>query len=675
MANEGYPAGNGGSVSATQLLLRLTGAAALATGALLYGDGDASLATLAPGTNGHVLTLAGGLPTWAASPAAALPGSYAVGDLLYASGAAALAKLAAVATGNALISGGVTTAPAWGKIGLTTHVSGILPSANGGTGVNNAGTLTNAGNTTITGGGTVDLGGFTLTVPASGTAGLLGAAATWSGLQTFGNAQTVFGLNSGAVEARINGGNSGSASGARLSVWNNGSSVLQFGNKSAVLGGAYDATPYFYSNGTVEFSGAATFAGAAATATQVITGGGTTSAAIWQRFTNSGGQFYFGIERSSGAFLFSAGTAYATVLGTSNTTVLEFGTNGIIRGRFLSTGELNLLSSTVSVSAGSGAFTVAGGIGVGGASYFQSISGSYAMQIVNTNAVAAPGLFLQAGRTTDFAMRIESAAGAGLLTLNGSGVLSVIGTGSQFVVTSGTITSDAPTISATQTWNSGGVTFTGWKLDVTDTASASASLLLDLQVGGSSKASIAKTGQLRITGGTVTTSAPMLNLTQTWNAVGVTFQGALINVTTTTSAAASTYLDVQEAGTSLFKVGKFGKTTLANYTASDYALSITSLVTLLAGVTDSYLNAINLAPNFLGSQAITRHNYIRIADPTLGSNTLGDACVFAFDAAAGTHKAIDSGTTKTSPGTVSAWVKININGTVHYVPAYTSKTT
>jgi hypothetical protein len=59
--------------------------------------------------------------------------SYAVGDLLYASGATTLSKLADVATGNALISGGVTTAPSWGKIGLTTHVSGTLPTANGGT--------------------------------------------------------------------------------------------------------------------------------------------------------------------------------------------------------------------------------------------------------------------------------------------------------------------------------------------------------------------------------------------------------------------------------------------------------------------------------------------------------------------------------------------------------------
>lgn len=64
--------------------------------------------------------------------------SYAIGDLLYANTTTTLAKLADVATGNALISGGVSTAPAWGKIGLTTHVSGVLPVANGGTNASTA---------------------------------------------------------------------------------------------------------------------------------------------------------------------------------------------------------------------------------------------------------------------------------------------------------------------------------------------------------------------------------------------------------------------------------------------------------------------------------------------------------------------------------------------------------
>lgn len=59
---------------------------------------------------------------------------YAVGDVLYASTTTALAKLPDVATGNVLISGGIGAAPSYGKVGLTTHISGTLPVANGGTG-------------------------------------------------------------------------------------------------------------------------------------------------------------------------------------------------------------------------------------------------------------------------------------------------------------------------------------------------------------------------------------------------------------------------------------------------------------------------------------------------------------------------------------------------------------
>lgn len=63
---------------------------------------------------------------------------YVVGDILYADTTSTLAKLNDVATGNALISGGIGVAPLWGKIGLTTHISGVLAGVNGGTGLSTA---------------------------------------------------------------------------------------------------------------------------------------------------------------------------------------------------------------------------------------------------------------------------------------------------------------------------------------------------------------------------------------------------------------------------------------------------------------------------------------------------------------------------------------------------------
>src|SRR5262245_50138210 len=50
-------------------------------------------------------------------------------------------------------------------------------------------------------------------------------------------------------------------------------------------------------------------------------------------------------------------------------------------------------------------------------------------------------------------------------------------------LTGGTVTASTPTIAATQTWNSGGATFFGWTLDVTDTAAAAASRVFRIRGG------------------------------------------------------------------------------------------------------------------------------------------------------------------------------------------------
>lgn len=93
----------------------------------------------------------------------------------------------------------------------------------------------------------------------------------------------------------------------------------------------------------------------------------------------------------------------------------------------------------------------------------------------------------------------------------------------------------------------------------------------------------------------------------------------------------------------------------------------------LAGATTDVSLATH-TPVIAGAFTADRLNYHVLSQPT-GAATITDAAVFRFDAAIGTHKAVDSGTTKTSPGTVTAWVKVNINGTIHYMPAYSSKTT
>lgn len=126
-----YTNGNGLDLTGNTFSVKLDGTTLSVSGTgLKVSDtyaGNSSLVTLGTVTTG----------TWNATTIAATKGgtgltTYAQGDILYASAANTLAALAAAATGNVLISG---TTPSWGKVGLTTHVSGTLGVTNGGTGV------------------------------------------------------------------------------------------------------------------------------------------------------------------------------------------------------------------------------------------------------------------------------------------------------------------------------------------------------------------------------------------------------------------------------------------------------------------------------------------------------------------------------------------------------------
>lgn len=161
------PIGNGGTGQITASAAFNALSPITSVGDLIYGSGVNTSSRLGIGADGQVLTVVAGVPTWSTvaatvtsfsagttglTPSTSTTGavtlagtlvaanggtgfsSYTVGDILYASTTTSLSKLAGVATGNALISGGVGAAPSWGKIDLTTTVSGILPGANGGTG-------------------------------------------------------------------------------------------------------------------------------------------------------------------------------------------------------------------------------------------------------------------------------------------------------------------------------------------------------------------------------------------------------------------------------------------------------------------------------------------------------------------------------------------------------------
>jgi hypothetical protein len=102
------------------------------------------------------------------------------------------------------------------------------------------------------------------------------------------------------------------------------------------------------------------------------------------------------------------------------------------------------------------------------------------------------------------------------------------------VVTGGTVTASTPVLNATQTWNSSGVTFTGIKLNVTNTASDAASKLIDLQIGGVTQFSVDSFGAAHIAGtidtAVLSISAQLLMKTGTFLYWGDAFDTAIIRV-------------------------------------------------------------------------------------------------------------------------------------------------
>ena len=69
-----------------------------------------------------------------------------------------------------------------------------------------------------------------------------------------------------------------------------------------------------------------------------------------------------------------------------------------------------------------------------------------------------------------------------------------------YIVAHGTITTDKQAWSSTATWNNAGVTFTHIKANITNTASAATSKLIDLQVGGVTQFNVTRGGAVTATG-------------------------------------------------------------------------------------------------------------------------------------------------------------------------------
>lgn len=174
--------------------------------------------------------------------------------------------------------------------------------------------------------------------------------------------------------------------------------------------------------------------------------------------------------------------------GTGATSGVVFAANSLTTGTGVNFSSSSVTSGSVvniaSTSTAAASNTLKGlNIAISGANgtTAQTVTGA-SISVTNTNATSGTNkaLVLAASGATTANRAIDVTAG-------------------QIVANTGTITTDQPAIDLAQTWNNAGTTFTGLKLNVTSTASASASLLADFQIGGSSVIKLTRGGSVNIT--------------------------------------------------------------------------------------------------------------------------------------------------------------------------------
>ena len=362
-------------------------------------------------------------------------------------------------------------------------------------------------------------GGGTLTLPAgTATMAALGVAQSWTAAQTFGNANLLLsGSGSGAstLEAPATGGGTvtlpaGSVTLAALSVAQTWSAAQKFSSGDFTLAGS--------SSGTVTMNAPAT-------------GGGTLT--------------------------LPAGTATMAALSVAQTwsAVQTF-----------NSGDLSLAGSSTGSTLVNAAATASGTLTLPAAT--DTLVGKATTDTL-TNKTLASSTDVLGGVT----LTLGSDATGDIYYRNSGGVLTrlAIGSGTQVL---GISTGLPAWVAAGSGGTPGGST-----TQVQFNSSGSFS--------GDSGFTYAGSGQATLALGTITTNAKALNITGTWNAIGVTFDAPIFaNITSTASAAGSLLLDLQVGSSTKFSVDKAGNIVGQNFTSTTQGL-----VPLSGGGTTNFLRA------------------------------------------------------------------------------------
>jgi hypothetical protein len=371
-------------------------------------------------------------------------GSYTTGDLLYASGTTTLARLADAATGNVLLSGGAGVAPAYGKVGLGTHISGTLAVANGGTGattltgyvygngtgamtasttIPNAATTATATNTNsaiVARDGSGNFSAGTVTAALSGnatTATTLQTARTINGVSFNGSANiTVTASTTAALTAGSFLTSGGTFDGSTARTFAVDATSTNTVSKVVARDGSGN-----FSAGTIT----ASLSGNATTATTATTANATAAALTAGTYLTSAGTFNGSTARTFAVDATSANTV--------SKVVARDASGNFSAGTITATLNGNASTATSATTAGSATTATTATNATNVAVTTSSTSSAFKVPFANTTASTTGNYGLLQDSTATFTYNpstntlvagVFSGSGASLTTLNGSNISS-----------------------------------------------------------------------------------------------------------------------------------------------------------------------------------------------------------------------------------------------------------
>jgi hypothetical protein len=282
-----------------------------------------------------------------------------------------------------------------------------------------------------------------------------GSLSITGGIQTSLNAG--IGDNTGGKTIQIFGGSSGTSAGAAFMALTGGVTNIAFGNKSLLLGGAYDATPFIYASSAIEIYSAAGLKIASGTPSTSTTTGALTVAGgvgvagalnvagtiigsgnVWANtfqlngggfFSNSGGvnQYAYLADGSGNSALFLGGTAINQNIYRNSSHFFQSRDALTPFANMTATG-VQIYPTTASTSTTTGALIVAGGVGIGGSAYLGGainvvngvvVTGSGGVSAGSGGISSGAGGLLSSGPATITSTLASSSSTTGALVVSG----------------------------------------------------------------------------------------------------------------------------------------------------------------------------------------------------------------------------------------------------------------